>query len=86
MGLDMYFPTLHKIKWVPEVKMSQGQNFVVTPQSGEPYRHTEVRLLSRKLTILAYHHRMLTKPANLLMVGKSAEDRVFPQWCRMPNT
>jgi hypothetical protein len=26
MGLDMHFPTLHKIKQVPEVKMSQGQN------------------------------------------------------------
>jgi hypothetical protein len=86
MGLDMHFPTLHKIKWVPDVKMSQGQKLVESPQSGVTYRHREVQLLNRKLTILAYHHRMLKKPATLLMVGKSAEERVFPQWCRMPNT
>lgn len=76
-ALTCIFPLFTR-KWVPEVKMSRGQNLVIIPQSGETYRHRELRLLNRMLTIVAYLHRMLTKPATLLMVGK-------PQWCKMPK-
>jgi hypothetical protein len=68
-------------KWVPEIKkMLQRQNLVGTPQSGETYRHRVVRLLNRELTIPAYHHRMLTEPAILQLLGASTKDKDLPQW------